>query len=429
MVPGTFASSAPSGADAVATMLAPPYSSWWAEYSSRGTTIGPGSYAGCIVLNNATVNAPTVKNATIRALLAANSAALPVPNMNNIFVLFFRSDQTIKVGQQDSITNFCAYHDWMDSSAPGVTLNYVVMPNESNFSGCSYASPYGSTARPNPFNDMTAVLSHEIAETVTDPNGNAWTDPNLGPSFGYEIGDLCAEGSTISRAVASASSGQNYQFQFLYSNHAKACLAGPIAATSPTISNLPSPGTLGATFAASIVTNGDGATYLIANSPAVCSVSGLVVTLKSVGSCSLTAAVATGTTLLGTVGVAQTFPVAPPPAPILVPPAGSVLRTNGSLTEGQSLVSSTGYRAVLQTDGNFVIYSPTGRPLWADGVNNFYGPNYLVVQADGNLVDYLWNGRPLWSTRTSGANAFLVLQPDGNLVLYSGTRPLWATGT
>jgi len=119
----------------------------------------------------------------------------------------------------------------------------------------------------------------------------------------------------------------------------------------------------------------------------------------------------------------------PPPVPAAPPSSAGLLSTNGVLTEGHALVSSNGYQAVLQGDGNFVIYSPQGRPLWADGMNNFFGPNFIVVQGDGNMVDYLWNGFPLWSTRSSAQNPYLVIQGDGNLVLYSGSRPLWATGT
>jgi hypothetical protein len=112
-------------------------------------------------------------------------------------------------------------------------------------------------------------------------------------------------------------------------------------------------------------------------------------------------------------------------------PNPSTLFAGQTLSEGQGLASPNGtYVAQMQTDGNFVVYGPSG-PLWADGVSNAYGPNRLVMQSDGNLVDYLWNNRPMWATGTSGPNgSFLVMQNDGNLVLYSASsQPLWATGT
>jgi len=109
----------------------------------------------------------------------------------------------------------------------------------------------------------------------------------------------------------------------------------------------------------------------------------------------------------------------------------SVLRGGQTMHEGDSLASPNGqYLAELQTDGNFVVYSPHGA-LWANGRNNHYGVNRLELQNDGNLVQYLWNNYPLWATNTSaGGGAFLVMQDDGNLVLYSSSsRPLWASNT
>jgi hypothetical protein len=120
---------------------------------------------------------------------------------------------------------------------------------------------------------------------------------------------------------------------------------------------------------------------------------------------------------------------------IMIPAvAGASLRselTAGQvLTEGQALTSSNGqYSAVLQGDGNFVVYNASGRALWADGINNNYGENFIVLQGDGNLVDYLWNSRPFWATGTHSGE-YLLMQDDGNLVLYTATStPLWSTGT
>jgi hypothetical protein len=109
----------------------------------------------------------------------------------------------------------------------------------------------------------------------------------------------------------------------------------------------------------------------------------------------------------------------------------SSLGAGQQLQEGGSLQSPNGlFTAVLQYDGNFVLYGPQG-PLWADHVNSYYGPNHLVLQYDGNLVAYLWNDRPLWASGTfGGSGSVLVMQDDGNLVVYDGrSQPLWASGT
>ena len=118
------------------------------------------------------------------------------------------------------------------------------------------------------------------------------------------------------------------------------------------------------------------------------------------------------------------------------PPVGqSYLDMNGTLNEGSSLNSPNGYyRAVLQTDGNFVIYQAAYGQWWArwsDGMNNAYGTNHIVLQSDGNLVDYLWNNAPIWSTGTSGEGGiYLAMQSDGNLVLYNpNNQPLWSSNS
>jgi predicted phage tail protein len=114
-----------------------------------------------------------------------------------------------------------------------------------------------------------------------------------------------------------------------------------------------------------------------------------------------------------------------PTAP--VPPA--VLQPGGTLTQGQSLVSANGlYTAVLQPDGNFVVYGPTGA-IWNTSTNNS-AQDTLVLQSDGNLVLYGPAGHPLWNTSTNPATATgLVMQNDGNLVLYGTSGALWSSKT
>jgi hypothetical protein len=118
----------------------------------------------------------------------------------------------------------------------------------------------------------------------------------------------------------------------------------------------------------------------------------------------------------------------------------------------------------MQTDGNLVLYSPGAGPAqWATGTNPSSG-TLAVLQNDGNFVVYAGSGQVLWS---SGTNAYrgtalctdqtlqqgqflgftgqqtagqpvsgptLVMQKDCNLVLYetsqSGTAtPVWSSDT
>jgi hypothetical protein len=112
--------------------------------------------------------------------------------------------------------------------------------------------------------------------------------------------------------------------------------------------------------------------------------------------------------------------------------------------------------AILQTDGNFVLYGHahadgSANPVWASNTaGNFY--DRLWVQDDGNVVLYGGGGHPLWSSGTVGAESDplsglyltpgesdysldslgyrLTLQTDGNLVEYGlFGNVVWASGT
>lgn len=102
----------------------------------------------------------------------------------------------------------------------------------------------------------------------------------------------------------------------------------------------------------------------------------------------------------------------------------------GTLLPGQQIeTANRKFRAILQQDGNFVIYSPN-RALWATGTDG-KTVTHLALQGDGNLV--LYNGsQPIWNSRTPGfgSSSRLVMQQDGNLVLYDRfTRPTWNSKT
>ena len=52
-------------------------------------------------------------------------------------------------------------------------------------------------------------------------------------------------------------------------------------------------------------------------------------------------------------------------------------------------------QAIMQSDGNFVIYDATGTPRWMTGTGGNAGAR-LVLQSDGNLVVFGADGTPLW---------------------------------
>lgn len=115
---------------------------------------------------------------------------------------------------------------------------------------------------------------------------------------------------------------------------------------------------------------------------------------------------------------------------------------HSNLTTNQMLQSRNGYfQAIMQADGNFVIYQ-LGKPIWASQTaGQGFTPYNLVMQQDGNLVVYGYLNRcapnqacvPAWASNTNGkgtAPYILVMQNDGNLVVYdSNLTATWASGT
>ncbi|MDQ6930189.1 MAG: hypothetical protein M3126_05940 [Candidatus Eremiobacteraeota bacterium] len=116
---------------------------------------------------------------------------------------------------------YCAYHGSNDYTDVGHVL-YSVEPYQ-NINGCQVsntASPNGVLA------DSTAsVLSHEVFETITDPdvaaNNLAWYNNNKG-----EIGDICAPANSVptGNVVLSATT---WEIQPEYSNKVHDCSYAP----------------------------------------------------------------------------------------------------------------------------------------------------------------------------------------------------------
>jgi hypothetical protein len=115
---------------------------------------------------------------------------------------------------------FCAFHASVDFSDIGHVV-FTVEPYQ-NVPGCAVAKPSPNGV----LVDSTAdVLSHELIETITDPDGDAWWISNDLDLFFAEIGDVC-QNATFHYAVSNLS-GRNYEIQPEYSNQAHACVYTP----------------------------------------------------------------------------------------------------------------------------------------------------------------------------------------------------------
>ena len=116
---------------------------------------------------------------------------------------------------------------------------------------------------------------------------------------------------------------------------------------------------------------------------------------------------------------ARTGPLAEPA--FAVPPgARSAIGPGETLGVNQALYAGNGsFMAVMQGDGNFVVYGQGG-PIWSTGTFNHPGA-FLTLQSDGNVVVYSSSHQALWASWSSGwfPPAILVLQGDGNFVEYN----------
>jgi len=104
----------------------------------------------------------------------------------------------------------------------------------------------------------------------------------------------------------------------------------------------------------------------------------------------------------------------------------NALVTGERLTAGQDVNANIGgHQLVMQGDGNLVKYRD-GVVQWASDTQG--NPDaHAVLQPDGNFVVYDSGGTPLWSTETNGTSASpLVVEDDGKTVLYGpGGQAVW----
>ena len=105
----------------------------------------------------------------------------------------------------------------------------------------------------------------------------------------------------------------------------------------------------------------------------------------------------------------------------------SLLAAGQALGSGSQLTSPSGrYRLNLQSDGNLVEYGG-GRPLWQTATQGHPGDR-AVMQIDGNLVVYSSSGAPLWNSGSGGHSGIFTfgLGDDASLVVYGRSGTLWA---
>lgn len=182
-----------------------------------------GLQAGLLAQSFPLVNetpASLVTDAGVRALVQKTR---PAPLPDEIDTVFLPRGTEVAVGSAQSCREFCGYHDSFADSA-GHRWRYIVAPYAS-CAGCSFTSQPGLQLDTLRRDSSTVILSHEISETITDP------DPATGwvAGDGEEIGDLCGG----SKGVFQTAQIDGFEVQKEWSNADSACVAErpiPVAA-------------------------------------------------------------------------------------------------------------------------------------------------------------------------------------------------------
>jgi hypothetical protein len=125
---------------------------------------------------------------------AVTTKKLP-KDANGIYVVLSSADVNETSGM---CTRYCGWHSYATSSATQLKIAYIGNPDRCP-TACS-AQPVKSP-NGNPGADgLISILAHELSETVTDPNLNAWYDAQ-----GAENADKCAWTFGTTYAVANGS--------------------------------------------------------------------------------------------------------------------------------------------------------------------------------------------------------------------------------
>jgi hypothetical protein len=236
-LPQVSTSSSPSMATFYQGVLNSPYVDWLTEYNTTtqsgprsNQTVGRGSFSTQVTITpSAANNGQTIDDTNIQNELIAQIQAghLPPPshdaagNNNTYYAVFFPHGKVITQDGSQSCVVFCAYHGTV-ASVPGFgEIYYGVHPDMQAGSGCES----GCGSSPDPFSNYTTVASHELIETITDPEVGlatvvgpplAWFDPNNNA----EIGDICVG----QQATVVGSDNVTYTVQTEFSNDDGGCI-------------------------------------------------------------------------------------------------------------------------------------------------------------------------------------------------------------
>jgi len=183
---------------------------WWKAVTA-GYGIGAATAGGHYVLpdtvSNTSINDDLFQLATLVSQWVT-SGALPTPDANTIFVIFFPSTTTLTVEGGQSCSSFGAYHNTVDIPTEGGTqqVAYAAIAN------CPAMGATDQTMA-----EYTDFVSHEVIEASTDPGvglglltwygyNNAWFRIPAAPGSPAqpgqgEVADVCQRNGVFTDAM------------------------------------------------------------------------------------------------------------------------------------------------------------------------------------------------------------------------------------
>lgn len=159
-------------------------SKWWSINRQYGV--------GDIVLGSShttTVKKTTLTTAAIQSIVMnAISQDYGTPSPNAIYVVLTNSSIDQRDGGYGFCTDYCGWHDHMTVNGVDVKYAWIGSPVRCP-SSCSTLSSNGANSPNNMFemDSMVGIIAHELAETTSDEDLNAWYDAG-----GNENADKCA---------------------------------------------------------------------------------------------------------------------------------------------------------------------------------------------------------------------------------------------
>jgi hypothetical protein len=166
--------------------------------ANAGYGVGQGSTTTGKIINTNLAAGSVLTDSTIQAAIQngmKTSNMLAGPDANRLYVVFVQPN--VEVVQSNGNTSlgygFASYHyafQGTDASGHAATIHYAVVCTPGGTINNAYLQGDRFLSQ---FNEMTASASHEIAESVTDPDVTsyatvAWYDES---PTGGEIGDMC----------------------------------------------------------------------------------------------------------------------------------------------------------------------------------------------------------------------------------------------